>query len=314
MGLEYTPPPFPILYQSNAMNLHQTHKGILFALAAYFIWGIAPIYFRLLDAVSTGEILAHRIIWSFFFMLILLTLSRGWGQVRQACKNGRRILLLGVSAVMVGVNWMIFIWAINHHLLLEASLGYFINPLVNVLLGILFLHERFRRLQWLAMALALTGVLVQLWQFGTIPMVALGLAFSFAFYALLRKKIGIEAQTGMLFETLWLLPVALVYLLFVVDTNTSHFSQNPWSLNLTLMAAGVITTVPLLFFTASTKYLRLSTLGFFQYIGPSLMFLLAVCFYGEQVGSDKLVAFSFIWVALLVFIFDAIYHQRRSSR
>lgn len=244
------------------MDAQQTRQGIFFALAAYFIWGIAPAYFKLIQQVPADEILTHRIIWSFFFMLALVTLGRNWPKVRAACANRKRLLLLALTALLVGGNWLLFIWAVNNHHMLEASLGYFINPLVNVLLGVLFLGERFRRMQWVAVALAFTGVLVQLWQFGSLPVIGLGLAFSFAFYGLLRKKIAIDAQTGMLIETLWLLPVAAVYLFFIADSATSHLGANPWSLNLLLVAAGIVTTVPLLFFTAAATRLRLSTLGF----------------------------------------------------
>ncbi|HAU97002.1 MAG TPA: EamA family transporter RarD [Serratia marcescens] len=293
------------------MDAQQTRQGIFFALAAYFIWGIAPAYFKLIQQVPADEILTHRIIWSFFFMLALVTLGRNWPKVRAACANRKRLLLLALTALLVGGNWLLFIWAVNNHHMLEASLGYFINPLVNVLLGVLFLGERFRRMQWVAVALAFTGVLVQLWQFGSLPVIGLGLAFSFAFYGLLRKKIAIDAQTGMLIETLWLLPVAAVYLFFIADSATSHLGANPWSLNLLLVAAGIVTTVPLLFFTAAATRLRLSTLGFFQYLGPTLMFLLAVTFYGETIGQDKLVTFGFIWAALILFTLDALYTQRK---
>jgi len=293
------------------MDAQQTRQDIFFALAAYFIWGIAPAYFKLIQQVPADEILTHRVIWSFFFMLALITLGRNWSQVRAACHNRKRLFLLAVTAVLIGGNWLLFIWAVNNHHMLEASLGYFINPLVNVLLGMLFLGERFRRMQWIAVVLAFAGVLIQLWQFGSLPIIGLGLAFSFAFYGLLRKKIAIDAQTGMLIETLWLLPVAAAYLFLFADSPTSHLSANPWSLNLLLVAAGIVTTVPLLFFTAAATRLRLSTLGFFQYLGPTLMFLLAVTFYGETVGQDKLVTFGFIWAALLLFILDALYTQRK---
>lgn len=293
------------------MDAQQTRQGIFFALAAYFIWGIAPAYFKLIQQVPADEILTHRVIWSFFFMLALITLGRNWSQVRAACHNRKRLLLLAVTALLIGGNWLLFIWAVNNHHMLEASLGYFINPLVNVLLGMLFLGERFRRMQWLAVALAFAGVLIQLWQFGSLPIIGLGLAFSFAFYGLLRKKIAIDAQTGMLIETLWLLPVAAAYLFLFADSPTSHLGANAWSLNLLLVAAGIVTTIPLLFFTAAATRLRLSTLGFFQYLGPTLMFLLAVTFYGETIGQDKLVTFGFIWAALLLFILDALYTQRK---
>ncbi|EAA0605156.1 EamA family transporter RarD [Salmonella enterica] len=289
------------------MDAKQTRQGVLLALAAYFIWGIAPAYFKLIYYVPADEILTHRVIWSFFFMVALLSVSRQWRQVKRLLKTPKKIFLLALSAVLVGGNWLLFIWAVNNHHMLEASLGYFINPLVNILLGMIFLGERFRRMQWLAVC----GVLVQLWTFGSLPIIALGLAFSFAFYGLVRKKIAVEAQTGMLVETLWLLPVAAIYLFGIADSPTSHMGQNALSLNLLLMAAGVVTTIPLLCFTGAATRLRLSTLGFFQYIGPTLMFLLAVTFYGEVPGADKMVTFAFIWVALAIFVMDAIYTQRK---
>lgn len=293
------------------MEPKQTRQGMLFALAAYFIWGIAPAYFKLIESVPANEILTHRIIWSFFFMLILLTLGRKWSLVRTACKNKTHVLLLAVSAVLIGSNWLTFIWAVNNRHMLEASMGYFINPLVNMLLGVIFLKERFRRIQWGAVILAFSGVAIQLWQFGSIPYISLTLALSFSLYALVRKKIGVDSQSGMLIETLWLLPIALIYLFFIVDTPTNHLSQNPLSLNLLLMAAGVVTTIALLFFTAAATKLHLSTLGFFQYIGPTLMFLMAIIFYGETIGEDRFYTFAFIWIALAIFLLDALYYQRR---
>ena len=296
------------------MDAKQTRVGVLLALAAYFIWGIAPAYFKLIYYVPADEILTHRVIWSFFFMVALISISRQWPQVKRLLKTPKKVFLLALSAVLVGGNWLLFIWAVNNHHMLEASLGYFINPLVNILLGMIFLGERFRRMQWLAVLLAACGVLVQLWTFGSLPIIALGLAFSFAFYGLLRKKIAVDAQTGMLFETLWLLPVAAIYLFGIADSPTSHMGQNSWSLNLLLMAAGVVTTIPLLCFTGAATRLRLSTLGFFQYIGPTLMFLLAVTFYGEVPGANKMVTFAFIWVALAIFVMDAVYTIRRTRR
>jgi len=294
------------------MDAQQTRQGIFFALGAYFIWGIAPAYFKLLQQVAPGEIMTHRVIWSFFFMLLLLSVSRSWGKVKAIFKTPKKVLLLAVSATLVCSNWLIFIWAVNNQHILEASLGYFINPLLNVLVGMLFLGERFRRLQWLAVALAACGVIIQLWKFGSVPVIALGLAVTFSLYGLMRKKIGVDAQTGMLIETSWLLPFAAIYLFGIADSSTSHLTQNPSSLNLLLIAAGVVTTVPLMLFTAACTRLRLSTVGFFQYLGPTLMFLLAVIFYGEQMTPDKVVTFSFIWTALALFICDALITLTRS--
>ncbi|MCX9109175.1 EamA family transporter RarD [Providencia rettgeri] len=296
------------------MSQQNTTKGVLCALGAYFIWGVAPIYFKSIQEVPAEEILTHRIIWSFFFMILLLTVSCHWSYVRQVLKQPKKILVLGVTATTIACNWLIYIWAVNNGYMLQASLGYFINPLVNVLFGMLFLQERFRRMQWIAVGLALTGVLIQLWQFGSVPVIGLSLAVTFATYGLLRKKLGVDAQTGMTFETLWLLPVGIIFLLFFADSPTSNMAMNDWHLNALLIAAGVITTVPLLLFTEAANHLRLSTLGFFQYMGPSIMFLLAVFMYGEVMTSELLVTFGFIWVALILFTLDALYTQQKLRR
>ncbi|KJV47035.1 chloramphenical resistance permease RarD [Pantoea sp. BL1] len=294
------------------MDTQQTRQGIGYALGAYFIWGIAPAYFKLVKEVPPTEIMMHRVIWSALFMLVLITLSRSWQQVRPVLAQPKKVLLLAVTAVTIGGNWLLFIWAVNNQHMLEASLGYFINPLINVVFGMLFLRERFRRLQWLAVLLATLGVLVQLWQFGSLPIIGLGLALSFAVYGLLRKKIQVDAQSGMLIETAWLFPLAAIYLFGFADSATSHLSANPLSLNLKLIAAGIITTIPLMLFAAACARLRLSTVGFFQYLGPTLMFLLAVVFYGESLTPDKMVTFGFIWLALAVFIVDAVAFSART--
>lgn len=294
------------------METQQTRQGVGFALGAYFIWGIAPAYFKLVKEVPPTEIMTHRVIWSALFVLVLITLSRSWKQVRTVLAQPKKVLLLAVTAVTIGGNWLLFIWAVNNQHMLEASLGYFINPLINVVFGMLFLRERFRRLQWVAVMLATIGVLVQLWQFGSLPIIGLGLALSFAVYGLLRKKIQVDAQSGMLIETAWLFPLAAIYLFGFADSATSHLSANPLSLNLKLVAAGIVTTIPLMLFAAACTRLRLSTVGFFQYIGPTLMFLLAVVFYGESLTPDKMVTFGFIWLALAVFIVDAVAFSART--
>lgn len=288
------------------METQQTREGIGFALGAYFIWGIAPAYFKLVKQVPPTEIMTHRVIWSALFMLLLISLTRNWNKVCSVFRQPKKVLLLAVTATIIGGNWLLFIWAVNNQHMLEASLGYFINPLINVVFGMLFLRERFRRLQWLAVLLAAVGVVVQLWQFGSLPVIALGLALTFAIYGLMRKKIQVDAQSGMLIETMWLFPLAAIYLFGFAHSSTSQLSANPMSLNLMLVAAGIVTTIPLMLFAAACTRLRLSTVGFFQYIGPTLMFLLAVLFYGETITPDKMVTFGFIWAALAVFIFDAV--------
>ncbi len=292
----------------------RTRQGILLAVAAYTMWGIAPIYFKSLSEVSPFEILSHRVVWSFFLLAFLLHMSRGWRKVRDTLTSKPKMLYLVATSILVGANWLIFIWAVNSNHMLDASLGYYINPLINVLLGMFFLGERLRKLQWFAVSLAAIGVIIQLIAFGSVPIVAIALAFSFGFYGLLRKKVSLEAQTGLFIETLVMLPIAATYLLFIADSATSDFSMNPMQLNLLLVAAGVITTVPLLCFTGAATRLKLSTLGFFQYIGPSLMFLLAVLIYGEAFTSDKAITFAFIWGALVVFSFDGLRNNKKNKR
>ncbi|MDD9195354.1 EamA family transporter RarD [Aliivibrio sp. S3MY1] len=295
------------------LEQQRTRQGIFFALSAYTMWGIAPIYFKTISEVSPFEILSHRVIWSFFFLAGLLFLSKGWKTVANTLKDKRKMGYLMTSSVLIGANWLIFIWAVTADHMLDASLGYFINPIFNVMLGMIFLGERLRKLQWLAVVFAAIGVLIQLITFGSIPMVALALACSFGFYGLLRKKVAMNAQSGLFIETLVLLPIAATYLLFIADSPTSNFADNPMTLNLLLVAAGIITTVPLLCFTGAATRLKLSTLGFFQYIGPSLMFVLAVGLYDEAFSADKAITFVFIWGALMVFTADAVLFQKRKK-
>ncbi|AIL71979.1 TPA: EamA family transporter RarD [Vibrio vulnificus] len=297
-----------------AEEQQKARQGVLLALGAYTMWGIAPIYFKSLAVVSPLEILSHRVVWSFFLLAALLHFGRHWRTVRDVLTSKSKMLYLVTTAILVGANWLIFIWAVNANHMLDASLGYYINPLINVLLGMLFLGERLRKLQWFAVTLAACGVLVQLIVFGSVPIVAIALAFSFGFYGLLRKKVSVDAQTGLFIETLVMLPAAAIYLLFIADTPTSNMLVNPSQLNLLLIAAGVVTTLPLLCFTGAATRLKLSTLGFFQYIGPSLMFLLAVLIYGEAFTSDKALTFAFIWGALVVFSFDGLRYRRNSRK
>ncbi|MBU2896608.1 EamA family transporter RarD [Vibrio hepatarius] len=290
----------------------QSRQGVLLAIGAYTMWGIAPIYFKAISQVSPLEILSHRVVWSFVLLTVLLHIGRRWRGVRDVSRSKNKMLYLISTALLVGVNWLIFIWAVNSNHMLDASLGYYINPLLNVVLGMLFLGERLRKLQWFAVALATCGVAVQLIAFGSVPMVAIALAFTFGIYGLLRKKVSLDAQTGLFIETLVMLPAAAIYLLWIADSPTSDFALNSLTLNILMIAAGIVTTLPLLCFTGAATRLKLSTLGFFQYIGPSLMFMLAVLVYGEIFTTDKAITFAFIWGALVVFSFDGLTNNKRS--
>ena len=294
-------------------DAQQTRQGILFALAAYTMWGIAPIYFKSLQAVPAPEVLTHRILWSFLFLAIILCFTRGFHQLIALKNEPKRLMMLGISAVIIAGNWLLFIWSVNNGYMLDASLGYFINPLFNVLLGMIFLGERFRKLQWLAVGLACIGVAVQVITFGSLPVIALMLALSFGAYGLLRKKVKVGAALGLFVETALLFPLALVYLLFIAESDSANMFSNSWQLNTLLMAAGIVTTLPLLCFNGAATRLKLSTLGFFQYIGPTLMFILAVTLYHEPLTQDKITTFGFIWAALAVFTFDAMKKRRTQA-
>ena len=291
---------------SDQLEANSSRNGALSALGAYLLWGFAPIYFKLLNEIEPGEILMHRVIWSALFLLVMIVVMKKWSQLVTVFRQPKILLLLSLSASFLAVNWFLFIWAINNNHLLDASLGYYINPLFNVVLGMIFFHERLRRNQLIAVGLALTGVLVQLVALGTLPVISLALASTFAIYGLIRKKLPVNSFIGLFIESLLMLPIALVYWFFFVESSTSHMALNSDSLNFTLIMAGIVTTAPLLLFTMAAKRLTLSSLGFFQYLGPSIMFLLATFYYQETMKSAELITFIFIWAALALYTLDSL--------
>ncbi|SFR51736.1 chloramphenicol-sensitive protein RarD [Pseudidiomarina maritima] len=292
----------------------RSRQGVFFAIAAYTMWGVAPIYFKWLQEVPALEILSHRIIWSFVLVFILIMALRRGNRLKPVLQNKQQMARLTLATCLLGGNWFLFIWAINNNHILDASLGYYINPLLNVAIGMAFFAERMRKMQLVAIALAVVGVLIQVISFGSVPWVALALACSFAIYGAIRKRLPIDSITGLWLETLILTPAVLVYLVFFASSSAADMTQNTWQINTLLIAAGVVTTAPLLCFTAAAQRIRYSTLGFFQYIGPSLMFILAVWVYGEPLAADKLVTFAIIWVALALYSIDTLVHQQRSKR
>lgn len=289
-------------------------QGVLFALAAYTFWGIAPIYFKLVKQVPPFEILAHRIIWAFVLVLILIIAMRRMDRILPIVRSPKLIIRLTIATFLLGGNWFLFIWAINTDHLLDASLGYYINPLLNVAIGMAFFGEKMRRLQLVAIALAVTGVAIQVITFGAVPWVALALASSFATYGAIRKRLPVDSISGLWLETAILTPIMLSYLVFFADSSASDLTANAWQLNALLVAAGLVTTIPLLCFTAAAQRIRYSTLGFFQYIAPSLMFLLAVLAYGEPLEESKLITFVIIWSALALYTIDSVIQRQRNRR
>lgn len=286
-------------------------RGLAFALGAYLAWGFFPVYFKALRAVPPPEILAHRVVWSVVLLAVLVYAGGRGAAFRDALRPGKRGTL-ALTAVLIATNWLIYIWAVNAGRILEASLGYFVNPLVNVLLGVVFLREVLTRRQALAVALAGVGVLSLVVRLGVIPWVPLALALTFGLYGLLRKRARIDAMGGLLAETAILAPVALAFLLWRASSGAGAFGHAPGT-TLLLVAAGPITAVPLVWFAVGVRHLRLATMGLIQYFTPTCQFLLAVALYREPFGSAHAVAFGFIWASLALYSWDAVVRSRAAG-
>lgn len=288
----------------------QTRVGVISALSAFGLWGVLPIYFKEIQFLGEAEILVHRIVWSAIFTAVLISVLKIWPKVFEIITNFRALRLMMLTALLISSNWLIFIWAVANDHMLDASLGYYINPLINIVLGYLFLGERLGRVQLMAVCLMVAGVGIAIIAFGAFPYVAFGLAISFGLYGLIRKKVQIDSQSGLFVETLLLLPIALYYWNFMLVSDYSNLTQNSATINTLLLLAGPVTSVPLMFFAAAAQRLNLGTIGFFQYLGPSIMALIAVFVYGEIFSMQKWVTFGFIWVALAILTIDSLKGQR----
>ena len=286
--------------------------GLFYGLAAYGLWGIMPIYFKWLKAVPSIDIVAHRIVWSLVALAILATLAGAWGQVRGAVRHRRTLAVLFLTALLIGTNWLLYVYAINSGHILAASLGYYLNPLANILLGRFILKERLSRLQWAAVAIAAAGVAVlAAGALGTL-WISLTLCFSFATYGLLRKIINVESLAGLTIETALLFPIALSWLLLGGAEGRPMFGFNQTETAL-LVATGIVSTVPLLCFTAAARRLAYSTVGMLQFVAPTLQFLLAVAIYNEPFTRAHAIAFGCIWTALALYL-GAMIRDRRASQ
>ena len=285
---------------------NESISGLLAGGSAFLIWGLVPIYWKVLSHVPALETITHRIVWSFIFLLPVIYLQGQWKIFLNTFKSFRTIKWLFVTTLLVASNWFLFIWAVNNDMILQASLGYYINPLVNVLFGIVFLQERLRKFQLLAVMIAAFGVLYLTWQYGSFPYIAIILAVTFALYGLIRKKLNLNPAVGLAVETLILTIPGLVYLVWLEKTNTATFLHKDYITDIFLICTALVTALPLLLFNIGVKRLRLATVGFLQYLGPSLMFILAVFAYGEPLSVHQLIAFIFIWAALVVYTIDSI--------
>ena len=287
------------------------NRGVLYGVAAFLMWGFFPIYFKALQVVPSLQIMPHRVVWTFLFVMLLILLRREWPRFRDSLRKPRVLLTYTLAAGLLAVNWLIFIYGINSGQVVETSLGYFINPLLSVALGVVFLRERLRPMQWFPVGLAALGVLYLTLQYGSLPWIALALAFSFGMYGLIKKIAPLGALHSLSLETGIIFIPALLYLLYAESQGNGSFGHLGWNATLLLAFAGVVTALPLLLFGLAARSIPLTMLGILQYIAPTVQFLLGIFLYQEPFTATRLVGFSIIWLALLIFTVEGLYERRK---
>lgn len=285
-------------------------EGLLYALSAYLIWGMFPLYWKLLKAVPATQLIGHRIIWSFILLAGVLLVTRKWADFRAAAANGKILRTYLLAAVLVGINWYVYVWAVNAGFVLETSLGYFINPLLSVLLGVIFLREHLRPLQWVPVGLAALGVIFLTVEYGRLPWIALSLAVSFAFYGLVKKTATLNSMYGVALETGLLFIPALLFLGAQEWQGVGAFMHSSPLLNLMMVGAGLVTTVPLILFASAARRIPLSMIGILQYITPTLQFLLGIFVYHEDFSATQAIGFGIVWAGLILFWIEGWYARR----
>ena len=288
-------------------------SGLIYSAAAFLIWGISPIYWKSLKIVPAFEIILHRVIWSFLFLILLIMVRNRWHEFLDVLKNRKTLAIMTGTSLLVSCNWLVYIWAVNNDFLLQASLGYYINPLVNVLLGFVFLKERLRPYQLLAVLLAGCGVLVLTIFYGQFPWIALILAGSFGFYGLIRKVSPVGSLVGLTIETLLLTIPSVVWLIYLEGIGAGAFWHGGVQITALLMGASVVTALPLLLFNLGARRITMATLGFMQYIAPSCMFAMAVFLFNEPFIKVQFISFLMIWTALGIYSFDSVVTYRRKG-
>lgn len=291
-------------------------SGIIFAFAAYGFWGFMPLYFLLLEPTGPFEIVAWRVLFSVIFCALIIVVLRKGVAVSRVLRDRRSLLLLGLAGVLVFINWQVYVIAVVTGHVNEAALGYFINPIVTVLLGVIVLHERLRGMQWLAVSLSAVAVIVLAVNYGVFPWISLVLAFSFGLYGLVKKNVGprVDALTGLAVETAWLAPLAIIQLIVVGATTGIVFGNAGTANTLLLLAAGIVTSVPLLLFAAAARRLPLFIIGFIQYLTPILQFLIGTFILLEAMPPERWVGFSLVWLALIILSIDMAFHARSVRR
>jgi chloramphenicol-sensitive protein RarD len=278
-------------------------KGILYGIGAYVIWGFFPIYWKLLHQVSAIQLIGHRIIWSFLLLFAIILITKQWTELR-ANINAKVLQIYAIAALLVGANWLIYVWAVNANFIVETSLGYFINPLLSVLLGVIFFKEKLRIAQWIPVVLAALGVAYLTYVYGRLPYIALSLAFSFGLYGLVKKLSPLGSLYGLTIETGILFIPALGYLIFVEANNTGSFLHLGVASDLLMIGAGLVTTIPLLMFASAVRSIPLWVVGLLQYITPTLQFLIGILIYKEPFSHNQLIGFGIVWIALVVFLVE----------
>ncbi|WGV58284.1 EamA family transporter RarD [Brevibacillus brevis] len=288
-------------------------QGIIYAIVAYLAWGLLPLYWKLFQAMGAWEILAHRIVWSVIFVAIIIQVTKRWRSMWGAVTGFKMFGALAICSLLISANWLIFIWAVNNNHVMQTSLGYYMNPLITVLLGVLFLKEKMHAGQWFALILAAFGVLFITFQYGEIPWVSLSLALTFAFYSLAKKLVRLEAMVGLAWETLFVAPIAFGYLLMLQVNGTETMTSLAWWQLLLLTLAGVATALPLYWFAQAATRLPLSVVGFIQYLAPTISLLSAVFLFGEPFTQTHFISFGFIWSALIVFTVSSVRIKRKAA-
>lgn len=279
------------------------NKGILYGIGAYVFWGFFPIYWKLLYHVPAPQLIGHRIIWSFLLLIVVILFTKQWTEFRAAV-NFKVLRIYAIASLLIGVNWLLYVWAVNASFIVETSLGYFINPLISVLLGVIFLKERLRIAQWIPVILAALGVTYLTFVYGRLPYIALSLAFSFGLYGLVKKLSPLGSLYGLTIETGILFIPALGYLLFVQANSTAAFLHTGFTSDLLMIGAGLVTTVPLLMFASAARSIPLWVVGLLQYIAPTLQFLIGVFIYKEPFSHNQLIGFGIVWAALVIFLVE----------
>jgi chloramphenicol-sensitive protein RarD len=277
------------------------NKGILYGIGAYVLWGFFPIYWKFLHVVPALQVIGHRIGWSFAVLLIYILATRQWQEFQSVAFNVKTILIYAGAGILLSINWLIYVWGVNAGFIVETSLGYFINPLLSVLLGVIFLRERLRPAQWIPVVIAAIGVIYLTAVYGRLPWIALSLALSFGFYGLVKKLAPLGSLYGLTLETGIVFPAALIYLVFLQAKGMGAFLQHGTTVDLFLMGAGIVTTIPLLMFASAARQIPLTMVGILQYIAPTLQFLIGVFIYKEPFDQAHLIGFGIVWVALVIF-------------